>query len=252
MKTGPQKYRQTWCLCSAQGLLILSVTLISSDWLPVQSLASAWLQLRTTAELPKGNGGFSHRRDCVMSKSTHGVCGAGGSRRHRQECFSCFGLSALNRRHFDHCADFHTDSEAMFAYLRRAVGRSVNWHQSEYGRAYHITVCKMSRWNGVHDVSSSACHTVRETNLSVHILYIFKGHKLRACSFQWKCSYSGDGFIWRKTLKREVKSISGEPNQSTVCYQIIALLLLFQSQWLWWWMSTRSVGFSLRQQPGHK
>lgn len=53
-------------------------------------------------------------------------------------------LSVLNRRHFDYCTDFHTDSVTVFAYLKKPVGRLVNWHQSRYGRARHIILCASS------------------------------------------------------------------------------------------------------------
>lgn len=92
-------------------------------------------------------------------------------------------LSVLNRRHFDYCTDFHTDSVTVFAYLKKPVGRLVNWHQSRYGRARHIILCASSGSAGEMEFMTSACHTSQDCtqhrmNLSMHILHIFKGHKL--------------------------------------------------------------------------
>lgn len=84
-------------------------------------------------------------------------------------------LSVLNRRHFDYCTDFHTDSVTVFAYLKKPVGRLVNWHQSRYGRAHHIILCASSgqrRWNGVHDVSLSHQSGLHTTSACTYCTFL--------------------------------------------------------------------------------
>lgn len=110
-------------------------------------------------------------------------------------------LSALNRCHFDYCADFHTDSARVFAYLTKPVRRLVNCHQSKNGRGGHMAIflfyfyfvfaffpqaAGLHRWYRVHDVSCSACHTGEEfarhkhTQTSAFLCRYLKGLNLAA------------------------------------------------------------------------
>lgn len=75
---------------------------------------------------------------------------------------SCvLGLSVLNRRHFDYCTDFHTDSVTVFAYLKKPVGRLVNWHQSRYGR-HTLFFVRAAGSAGEMEFMTSACHTSQD------------------------------------------------------------------------------------------